>query len=219
MLNFSLEDAAKLAEASYDVERITSPRLLRSCPHEDVQAHVLDGDILLLPGSNSIRDYLRYNLRPIRLGHRRLRMSDDITEKGHSGTMWHQGFLAYSSVIFDWLKDVDVTPKYIIGHSLGAAAAQILSKSYGVPGIGFAAPRTKFVNGPVKHHKKCMLINRFDDLVPKVPGAFHHMGAVSELTANPRRNFPAHNMRHYREIVDVGQADGRLPSHWAGGDD
>lgn len=219
MMNFAIEDAAKLAEASYSTDRITSPRVMRSCPHDDVQAHVLEGDILLLPGSNSIRDYVRYNLRPIRLGHRRLKMSDDVTEKGASGTMWHQGFLAYSSVVFDWLKDIGITPKYVIGHSLGAAATQILSKSYGVPGLGFAAPRTKFVDGPVKHHKKCLLINRFDDIVPKVPTAFHHLGNVTELAVDPKRNFPAHSMRHYREIVDLGQQSGKLPSHWAGAPD
>lgn len=217
MMQFSIEDAAVLAEASYSANRITSPRVMQSCPHRDVQAHVLEGDILLLPGSNSIRDYLRYNLRPLRLGQQQFKMSDDATQKGHSGTTWHQGFLAYSSVVFEWLKTINVTPKYVIGHSLGAAATQILSKSYGVPGVGFAAPRTKLVDGPVKHHEKCLLINRFDDVVPKIPSAFNHMGQVKELTVNPKRKFPAHSMKHYREIVDLGRSGGKLPSHWAGG--
>lgn len=216
MMNFSINDAAILAEASYSANRITSPRVMHSCPHQDVQAHILDGDILLLPGSNSIRDYLRYNLRPLRLGQRQFKMSDDTTEKGHSGTTWHQGFLAYSSVVFEWLKTLNITPKYVIGHSLGAAATQILSKSYGVPGIGFAAPRPKLIKGPVKHHEKCLLINRFDDVVPKLPNAFSHMGQVKQLAINPKRAFPAHAMKHYREIVDLGQSGGKLPSHWAG---
>lgn len=217
MMRFPIEDAAKLAEASYSSNRITSPKVMHSCPHQDVQAHLLEGDILLLPGSNSVRDYMRYNLRPLRLGHRQYRMSDDTTAKGHSGTTWHQGFLAYSVVVFEWLKTLNIRPKYVIGHSLGAAATQILSKSYGAPGIGFAAPRPKLIRGPVKHHKKCLLINRFDDVVPKLPGAFNHMGDVKELTANPQRMFPAHSMRHYREIVDLGQQSAALPRHWAGG--
>ncbi|WP_341366965.1 hypothetical protein [Yoonia sp. BS5-3] len=217
MMRFSIEDAAILAEASYTANRITSPKVMHSCPHQDVQAHILEGDILLLPGSNSVRDYLRYNLRPLRLGHQQLQMSDDGTAKGHSGTTWHQGFLAYSIVIFDWLKTLNIRPKYVIGHSLGAAATQILSKSYGAPGIGFAAPRPKSVKGPVKHDEKCLLINRFDDVVPNLPGAFNHMGQVKQLSVNPKRRFPAHAMRHYREIVDLGQGNGALPTHWAGG--
>ncbi|MEL6838940.1 MAG: hypothetical protein AAFP85_06585 [Pseudomonadota bacterium] len=217
MMKFPIEDAAKLAEASYSSNRITSPRVMHSCDHQDVQAHVLEGNILLLPGSNSVKDYRRYNLRPLRLGKQQYRMSDDKTAKGHSGTTWHQGFLAYSVVVFEWLKTLNIRPKYVIGHSLGAAAAQILSKSYGAPGIGFAAPRPKFVKGPVKHHEKCLLINRIDDVVPKLPGAFSHMGRVKELKARKRRLFLAHSMKYYREIVELGQDAKVLPKHWAGG--
>lgn len=217
MMKFAIKDAAILAEASYSSHRITSPKVTHSCPHQDVQAHVLEGDILLLPGSNSVRDYLRYNLRPLRLGQRQYRMSDENTAKGHSGTTWHQGFLAYSVVVFEWLKTLNIRPKYVIGHSLGAAATQILSKSYAAPGIGFAAPRPKLAKGSVKHHEKCLLINRFDDVVPKLPGAFNHMGKVKELKTRQQRMFPAHSMKHYREIVDLGQASSVLPKHWAGG--
>lgn len=217
MMRFPIEDAAILAEASYSANRITSPKVMHSCPHQDVQAHILEGNILLLPGSNSIRDYLRYNLRPLRLGAQQFKMSDDTTKKGHSGTMWHQGFLAYSVVVFEWLKTLNITPIYVIGHSLGAASAQIMCKTYGAPGIGFAAPRPKFIKGPVKHDEKCLLINRFDDIVPKLPGAFNHLGQVKELSVDPKRRFPAHSMKHYREIVDLGQDTGSLPSHWAGG--
>ena len=216
MAQFSLEDAAKLAEASYNSINIISPRVMRSCPHHDVQAHLLEGDILLLPGSNSVRDYLRYNLRPLLLGHKRLKLSDDSVAKGSSGTIWHQGFLAYAAVVADWLIKERVTPTFIIGHSLGAAAAQILTKSYGVPGIGFAAPRPRHTRGPIKNGKMCLIINRQDDVVPNLPGAFHHVGQVTALLPNPKHRFLAHKMSHYRDIVEAGQIAGRLPTHWAG---
>ena len=217
MMNFAIEDAAKLAEASYTSARITSPKVMHSLSHQDVQAHLLEGDILLLPGSNSVRDYLRYNLRPLRLGQQQFRMADDATAKGHSGTTWHQGLLAYSVVVFEWLKSLNIRPNYVIGHSLGAAATQILSKSYGAPGIAFAAPRPKLIKGPVNHHEKCLIVNRFDDVVPKLPGTFNHMGKVKDLSTRPKRLFPAHSMKHYREIVEVGQDAALLPTHWAGG--
>ena len=214
MTSFSLNDAAKLAEASYTSERITSPRLIKSFDDDDVQAHVLEGDILLLPGSNSVRDYLKFNLRPLRLGGTQLTMSDTKTEKGASGTIWHQGFLRYSRVVFDWLKDEGITPKYIIGHSLGAAATQILSKSYNAPAIGFAAPRPKFVKSRVKNDGRCLLLNRTDDIVPKLPGAFSHMGDAKLLSTQSNRRFLAHSMPRYIEVVGHAVQQQVLPERW-----
>jgi len=140
-MRLRIEDAAALADASYAIHTLHAPRVDLSCPHEDVQAFVLSTGVLLLPGSNSLRDYLRYNLRPLRLGTRRLKMADGATEQGASGTFWHQGFLGYAKVVYDWLAGENIRPGAIIGHSLGAAAAQILGKTYAVPTIGFAAPR------------------------------------------------------------------------------
>lgn len=212
----SVKQAAALAEASYDPSKITSHTMLARCNHPDVQAYLLSGNVLLLPGSNSIRDYLRYNLRPLNLGNKQLRMSDDGQQKGFSGTTWHQGFLSYSLVIFDWLKSINKTPKFIIGHSLGAAATQILSKSYSVPAIGFAAPKPKLVNGRVKNDDLCLLINRTDDPVRHLPPSFSHMGPVRLQKAIKPRLWPAHSMKHYVQIVQEGHAAGTLPSHWSG---
>ncbi|MGH1577876.1 hypothetical protein [Planktotalea sp.] len=214
MAHISLDDAATLAEASYDIGRIVSPKLVKSCPHRDVQAYVLEGGILLLPGSNTVRDYLRYNLRPLRLGNKRLHLKDGGSEKGASGTFWHQGFLAYAKVIYDWLDTENLKPDTIIGHSLGAAAAQILSKSYAAPAIGFAAPRPKLVNGPVKHDKLCLLINRNDDLVPTLPSGFHHMGVTKLLVPPPRNWFSSHKMSSYKTTTAAAQKSGALPKAW-----
>lgn len=215
-MQFSLEDAAKLAEASYKTSRITSPAVTHSCPHRDVQAHLLEGGILLLPGSNSVRDYLKFNLRPLRLGHARLKLSNEGRDNGASGTIWHQGFLAYSREVFNWLTHINQRPNFILGHSLGAAAAQILAKSYQVPAIGFAGPRPKFTNGRVKHDRKCLLVNRGDDPVPKLPTQFFHLAEVKKL--NPKKDDfgLAHSMRHYREIVEEGINANRLPKTWGG---
>lgn len=216
-MQFSLEDAAKLAEASYSPGNISSPRLTHSCPHNDVEAHMLEGGILLLPGSNSVRDYMRFNLRPLRLGHRDLIMDDNKSENGASGTTWHQGFLAYSSEIFHWLLVQNLNPKFIIGHSLGAAAAQILSKSYKVPAIAFAGPRPKFSRNRVKHDRKCLLINRSDDPVPRLPSSFFHLATVKKLSPGSREMGIAHSMKDYRAIVDTALSHNLLPTHWAGG--
>jgi len=216
MTIYRLRDAATLAKASYTATGIVSPRVIRSLDHDDVQAHLLAGNILLLPGSNSVRDYLKYNLRPLRLGDKRLTLEAGGVEKGASGTSWHQGFLRYSRVIFNWLKDEGVRPNYIIGHSLGAAAAQILSKSYNAPAIGFAAPRPKLTSNGVVHDGRCLLVNRTDDLVPKLPGNYHHMGKAKLIKPLRSKGFWAHSMPWYSDIVAEATQSQQLPETWGG---
>jgi len=218
MTTYKLIDAATLAEASYRSDRIISPAVIKSLDHDDVQAHLLEGNILLLPGSNSVRDYVKFNLRPLRLGNQRFVMKHTTdSAKGASGTWWHQGFLRYSVEIFEWLKAEEVTPRYIIGHSLGAAAAQILSKTYNVPAIGFAAPRPKRSNNRVVQDGRCLLVNRTDDPVPRVPSTYHHMGKATLFKSVKHRSIFAHSMRHYIDVIKEDDLFKTLPEKWGGG--
>ena len=217
MTTYRLKDAATLAEASYKAGRIISPRVIKSLDHGDVQAHLLEGNILLLPGSNSVRDYVKFNLRPLRLGDQRLVLKHATQgEKGASGTKWHQGFLRYSIEIFEWLKKEGAVPNYIIGHSLGAAAAQILSKTYNAPAIGFAAPRPKWSKHGVVQDGRCLLVNRTDDPVPKVPSAYHHMGKTKLFKSVKHKSLFAHSMGHYINIIDEDDRFKVLPEKWSG---
>jgi hypothetical protein len=214
---YKLKDAATLAEASYKSGRIIKPPVIKSLDHNDVQAHLLKGNILLLPGSNSVRDYVKFNLRPLRLGNQRMVLKTATSaEKGASGTKWHQGFLRYSTEIFDWLQKEGVRPNYIIGHSLGAAAAQILSKTYNTPAIGFAAPRPKWSKHGVVQDGRCLLINRTDDPVPKVPSAYHHMGKTKLFKSVKHKSVFAHSMRHYVNIIKEDDRFEILPEKWGG---
>ena len=209
--------AATLADASYKAGRIISPPVIKSLDHNDVQAHLLKGNILLLPGSNSVRDYVKFNLRPLRLGDQRLVLKTATNaEKGASGTKWHQGFLRYSIEIFNWLKKEEVRPNYIIGHSLGAAAAQILSKTYNTPAIGFAAPRPKWSKHSVVQDGRCLLINRSDDPVPRVPSAYHHMGKAKLFKSKKHKTIFAHSMAHYIKIIDEDDKFKVIPELWGG---
>ncbi len=216
MTIYRLKDAATLAEACYKAGRIISPPVIKSLDHEDVQAHVLQGNILLLPGSNSVKDYVRYNLRPLRLGDQRLVLKTSGTEKGASGTKWHQGFLRYSIVIFEWLQKEGIRPNYIIGHSLGAAAAQILSKTYNTPAIGFAAPRPKWSKHGVVQDQRCLLVNRTDDPVPRWPSTYHHMGTAKLFQSIKYKNPFAHAMGHYINIINEDEQFKVLPETWGG---
>ena len=214
---YKLAHAATLAEACYSAERIVKPPVIKSLNHNDVQAHLLKGNILLLPGSNSVRDYVKFNLRPLRLGNQRLVLKHTSeAEKGASGTKWHQGFLRYSIEIFDWLQKEGVRPNYIIGHSLGAAAAQILSKTYNTPAIGFAAPRPKWSKHGVIQDGRCLLVNRTDDPVPKLPSTYHHMGKTKLFQSVKNKSRFAHSMDHYVKIIKEDNEFKILPKQWGG---
>ena len=217
MHSYDIETAALLAEASYTAETHPSvkPLIKMSMDGEDdVEAHFLKNGILLIPGSNSLMDYLKFNLRTLNLGGKQYRMSDATTKKGASGTTWHQGFLAHAKILFDWMEEHNEKPKFIIGHSLGAAATQIISKSWHVPGIGFAAPRPRRYNVELKDNELCLCINRDDDTICNLPFSFHHMGKVIDCT---HYSFPLgfpHAMKHYRKALKKKLAAGGLDKNW-----
>lgn len=216
MHSYKIADAVNLAEASYKGKKHPSltTKIKRSLDENDVQAHLLTNGILLIPGSNSLMDYLRFNLRIMNIGGKQYRMSNESTEKGASGTVWHQGFLAHAKVIYDWIERHDEKPIYVIGHSLGAAATQILSKSWAIPGIGFAAPRTRRSRGRIKDDNYSLCINRNDDKVCNLPTSFNHMGKVHRCAPKSSVFGPDHAMKHYRSAVQDQQAGGGLPVKW-----
>ncbi|MEM8579109.1 MAG: hypothetical protein AAGF60_14770 [Pseudomonadota bacterium] len=216
MVRYPIANAAQLAQAAYSgpSHRSLARHMRASLDAHDVQALFLDSGLLLIPGSNSVADYLKYNLRVLNIGGKRYRLNDTDTEQGASGTTWHQGFLRFSKVIYDWLERERLRPAFIIGHSLGAAATQVLVRTYGVPGIAFAAPRPRKSRGRIKHSDLCLCLNRDDDLVCALPRRFHHMGQVHRALAAQSSLRAGHNMRHYRRVVDELQSAGRLGTHW-----
>lgn len=212
MFQYPIKAAAQLAEAGKHAKTHPSvaPLIRRALDRGDVTAFMLNNGVLLLPGSNSVGDYILFNLRVFKIGGKRYRLEDSATATGHSGAIWHQGFLTYSKAIFDHF--ADIPPKFIIGHSLGAAAAQILAKSWGVPAISFAAPRPRWGATRLRNEQLSLSILRNDDLVTTLPGGFRHLGTAKNL--KPRSNNAGldHQMRHYRRIVD--EHAGSLPAHW-----
>ena len=217
--SYDITLAAKMAQASYQGcnNRALQPSIRYALDEDDVQAYFLKGNILLIPGSNALADYIKYNLRVLNIGGTTYKLDDQTIEKGHSGTAWHQGFLAHAKVIFVWLKREDVRPDYIIGHSLGAAATQILVRTYGVPGIGFAAPRPQRHKNKIKNAELCLCINRDDDMICDLPSTFHHMGKVHRARAKSSAFGPDHSMKHYKKVIEEQLADGRLAARWPSG--
>lgn len=214
-MKMSLKDAAQLARGSYKPRLIQSPTIADSLDTaDDVQAHLTDNGILLLPGSNSILDYAHYNLRVFNIGGKKYRLASRADERGHSGTVWHQGFLRYARSVFTWVGTRK--PRFIIGHSLGAAAAQVLSKSWGVPAIGFAAPRPRRGGGSIANDDKCLLICRVDDVVCGLAPSFHHLGDARFLEPHSKEWGFNHSMTAYVRILEKNKGPDKVPSHWSG---
>jgi hypothetical protein len=211
-MRYRLTRAAELAEAAYTgkTHPIIAPQWKASLSEGDVEAHLLTDNTLLIPGSNSIMDYIRFNLRVQRLGKRRLRMASS----SGASISWHQGFLAHAKVVQDWLMDNGYSPSFIIGHSLGAASAQILSAGWNVPAVVFAAPRPCRTASALTAAKRCLCINRTDDQVCNLPGGFLHLGDVR--LCRPRGPSPGidHSMAHYRQVIAEGLAARTLPEVW-----
>lgn len=212
-LRYTLARAAELAEAAYTGQSHSQIGYQHkaSLDDADVQAHFLTDGTVLIEGSDSIRDYLRYNLRIRNLGGKRLRMANRI---GGAPITWHQGFLAHAKVVQDWLMRENLTPRFFIGHSLGAASAQILSAGWGVPAVAFAAPRPCRTASARAAARVCLCVNRTDDTVCTLPGGFHHLGDVRSFRPRAPSFGMDHAMKHYRETVAAEVAAGKLPRVW-----
>lgn len=94
--------------------------------------------VLIVTGSNDWRDYLFYNLRPNRSVPPMPEL-DRLVTPDLPLRAYHQGFLLHAARVLAFLGDD--RPTFIIGHSLGAATAQILGTVLDVPTIAFAAPQ------------------------------------------------------------------------------
>lgn len=108
---------------------------------EHIDAGVLkDRKTLVITGSSGVGDYLFYNLRPLRP----LPKMPEIDRicRNFPKRAYHKGFLLHAARVLEFLrKDHGADPHFIIGHSLGAAAAQILGETLNVPTICFASPQ------------------------------------------------------------------------------
>jgi hypothetical protein len=153
-----------------------------------------DDRILIIRGTDQALDWLRYNFtvftnRSVEFGER---------------CCWHTGFLNYARMCFDFAKDKKITQ--IIGHSLGAAAAQIVAPSLDVPCIAFASPRPLFGDTYPKKADRVVNYCRPDDLVTKLPPSFlgfNHIGQVNWLIPKSIHIGEDHRIMHYIELLET----------------
>lgn len=151
--------------------------------HEEAQG-------LLIEGSNERSDWARFNFR-----------FWPRSAKGDSRS-WHRGFLHYAQVVYAFAQPAK--PTFVLGHSLGAAAAQIVGASFRVPTLAVASPRPLHDRQP-EGHSFVQNICRTDDLICAVPfrlWGFKHVGAVHWMKPKQRHKGEDHSVAHYASIIE-----------------
>jgi hypothetical protein len=166
-------------QAMYDGE--IAPQLNQ----DGVQASVVDDGVLIIPGTNEISDWTRYNFKFAAQG---------------ATVRWHRGFLRHAQAVYREFQPK--APKMVIGHSLGAASAQVVAYSLGIPAICFASPKPHCSWRKLRGQDKILNICRMDDAVTKQPPFpwYQHVGQVDWL--NPKSKFGEdHRLEHYSQAL------------------
>ncbi|MEO0991355.1 MAG: hypothetical protein AAFX00_10450 [Pseudomonadota bacterium] len=211
MVALTLFEAADLVDRFYsapDGDDVTA-----SIDEEGAQAYMLSNGILVIPGTNELSDWFRFNFDV----YDRDQDSNFVIKehRGASGRRYHAGFLNHARKIFDFAKPLK--PKLIIGHSLGAASAQIVGWSLKCPTIAFASPRVIRGRSELKYENIVLNICRTDDLVTQVPPAilgFQHIGQVFWMSPRGREFGEDHRIDQYVDMMKARHVRNHLPEKW-----
>lgn len=203
-------DAANNVADAYDWDN-QRPAEVADVGTKRAQAYLTKDKVLIIPGSDGLRDYTDFNLK---LGGASIAWSETSTELGN--TKWYRGFALHANDIVQQMKTR--RPKFVIGHSLGAAAAQILACYYRVPAIGFASPKPRKSTGSrLKYEHLVLNILRTDDKVTTLPPdrfGFKHIGTTMPLQPKTTNFGLDHSMKQYLQIIRPAIQAGQIADHW-----
>jgi hypothetical protein len=191
--------AAELIQKAYDDKLGALERARISI--DGAQAMILQDGTLVIPGTNESDDWMNFNL--------------DVSS-GDSGRKWHSGFLKHAKIVFPFAKGAGA--KRVLGHSLGAASAQIVASSLGIPAICFASPRP--IRGRTRFTGEHRVLNvcRFDDTVCYLPFVFlgyRQLGKVHWVSPKEPQSAGSHRLSDYLRAMKQGTANPELPDSWA----
>ena len=209
MRNMDLMDAAQLVANSYKGKSHLPPVRLE-IDEGHVEAYLLSDNTLVIPGSNELIDYTKSNLVT-----GRQKISWDKMGKASGNAIWHKGFATHAATIANKLGRAK--PTFIIGHSLGAAAAQILGCIYGVPAIGFASPMPRRGKGRLQHEGLVLNVVRNDDTVCRMPPrhfGFRRVGNTEVMQPLSTNSGEDHSMDRYIELMKIERRSGKIVKSW-----
>ncbi len=193
-----LIDAANLIQKAYDNKLGSLERVRFNVA--GAQAVMLKDGTLIIPGTNEVSDWSDFNFN---------------VSNGDSGRKWHAGFLKHAQLVFTFAKGA--TAKRVLGHSLGAASAQIVACSLGVPALCFASPQPLRGRTRFKGEHRITNICRTDDAVTDMPFkfvGFRHLGKVHELFPGEKQSAGSHKLKDYIRAMKQGRARPELPASW-----
>ena len=212
MAQLKVLDACEMIEAAY--LGTNAAEVEHEIDIRGVQAMYLKSGVLVIPGTNEVADWFDFNLNVHGMptdGH-----GFEVVP-GDSGSMWHAGFLEHAQIVYTFAKGLK--PKFIVGHSLCAASAQIVGTSLRVPTIAFASPQTLRGQPTNRLAHEGWVVNfcRVDDTVCHVPPqflGFRTLGSRYWLNPTEVNVGGDRHIRHYREILKTPAVRDRGPMAW-----
>ncbi|WP_238367584.1 hypothetical protein [Mesobacterium pallidum] len=210
MTKLDLMEAAEMIRASYAGTNAAEVDV--SIDIRGVQAHYLKSGVLVIPGTNEFADWFDFNLN----------VTSDGAEThgfevvpGDSGTLWHAGFLEHAQIVYTFAKGL--RPKFIVGHSLGAASAQIVGCSLQVPTVAFASPQVCRSRNRLPGEGWVMNLCRADDTVCHVPPrflGFRTIGSRYWLSPDEVNVGGDHKVENYMDMLKLKKVKDRVPMAW-----
>lgn len=212
MGQLALLDAARMIEETYAGRNRAD--VVNEIDVAGVQAVLLKNGVLVIPGTNELSDWFDFNLNA---GENPDSHGFDVLA-GDSGAKWHGGFLEHAQMVYMFAKGV--RPKFIVGHSLGAASAQIVGMSLRVPTIAFASPQTCRTRERMEHEGWVINLCRVDDTVCHVPPkllGFRTIGSRYWLKPDDLNVGEDHSIEHYAALLSQERVRARVPLAWPSG--
>lgn len=210
MAKLDLMEAAEIVRASN--ARSNAADVEVEIDIRGVQAQYLKSGVLVIPGTNEFADWFDFNLN----------VTGDGAEThgfevvpGDSGTLWHAGFLEHAQIVYTFAKGL--RPKFIVGHSLGAASAQIVGCSLQVPTVAFASPQTCRSRNRLPGEGWVINLCRADDTVCHVPPrflGFRTIGSRYWLSPDEVNVGGDHKVEHYMDMLRLKKVKDRVPMAW-----
>jgi len=211
MAHISLLDAADMVADVY-ADRNRS-QIDSTIDVAGVQATFLKNGTLVIPGTNEFSDWFDFNLN---FGGAQATDGHGFeVVAGDSGALWHAGFLEHAQMVYTFAKALK--PKFIVGHSLGAASAQIVGLSLRIPTVAFASPQTCRTRHRMANEGWVINICRIDDAICHVPPkflGFRTIGSRYWLQPDSLDADEDHKIHNYSDLLKLQRIKDRVPIKW-----